>query len=234
MITVTAQQRRITCYHEAGHAVVTSLRGNRPSYLEVVDAGISFEEIAAEHDNRFGFCKPSNGFETFGREFRHTNGDTVIRGFELPGYHPDTDEVDRQKARAFAKTLSEYDRRDWRRIIRGRVCMNIAGQVAEQHYTGAIPLQDLIDGSDWIEPWDFGDDDSHEMRQAARMACLLPARNAYDRMSAITARALLDHWQHVERIADALESEGHLLFNDLTALIPAEIPNWPPARSTSK
>jgi hypothetical protein len=202
---LTAEQHRITCVHEAAHAVVFALHQHYLAYsVEVVPVGTVIAEAVLVE--RKGAARNALG---------------LVCGSSMPGgmyIHVDDYgfyDVDRKRYRADLKNMEEHApgigrhaRQEMRAYVRG--CL--AGPVSEEIMRGATDI--------WFEPWDgLGGD----IDRADALCRLLPFRNEYEKLLEETVSLLRtpDIWTRILRLADALAVAGRLEGEELDQFLRA-------------
>lgn len=210
-----AAERRLTAVHEAGHAVAYSLAGFCLERVEIADEGVPFAQL-----DHWGICKPCGG-------------GVYIVGLKWNGDAGAFD-TDRDAHLAHIRRLERPLARRLRRHMRASACVRLAGQLAEQRAYGRaapVSLEGVAAGDDWPGHFDqVLQEREYEIEEAQAICSLLPSRRAYEHALRATARALLDHWQFVERVASELERLGRLEGHALATLLPPARRHWPPAQ----
>ncbi len=211
MTRLTRAQRRATCVHEAGHAVVFALGGVSVYRLAVADEGATAWRTDIRNGRActglWGLCEKAD--LVLPRQFLRW---LMNEG----GLHPDgrghPPLLQHPEGRAQIEAFSASQQRE----IRAQMVGLMAGPAAEQLFRGeAVCLSPA--GA------------FHEVRQAEDLSWLLPAHDAFARAVALTALTLRQPgvWAAVEGLADELERAGTLT-HGLRALLPAALPGWPP------
>lgn len=211
----SAHDRRVTCVHEAAHAVIAAIGGIFVYSVEVAPAG-STEWTATGRrggvvTDAWGLCCPSDP-PTFYLLARRWNADE--------GFY----ECDRAILRQYLATLPSRHRAESYRHARAHVCMCLAGPISESILEGEDPPY-------WFESESWWTGSPDDVSNAESFARLLPFRNEQDHAIEVTTAALVEHWGCVIRVADALEQAGKLE-DELEHLLtyPAKRPpSWPPS-----
>ena len=211
----TAKQRRVTCVHEAAHAVMFALGGVSVYRVAVAPVGSTDWTVQGRKGGTYsdlrGVCQASDS----GAEmFLH--------------YTPDEYGADRAGFRKYlalvgeamrGRVRPEAMRRETYRRIRAHVCATLAGNAAE----------DLLQGED---PWPREHDCGGRPDDAAiaeMLAWLLPYRREVDRLHDLTAETLRrpEVWARVLALADELDAAGDLDDDRLDRHLPQPLRNWP-------
>ncbi len=211
MSRLTPAQRRVTCIHEAGHAVAFALGGVSVHRLAVADEGAEAWRTDIRNGRMctglWGLCEKAD--LVLPRQF--------LRWLMNEGcLHPDgrghPQLLQRPEGRAQVEGFSARLQRE----IRAQMVGLMAGPAAEQML-----------GGEAVRLCPAGEFD--EVRQAEDLSWLLPARDAFDHAAALTVLTLQqpDVWAAVERVAHELERAGKLT-RDLRALLPTALPARPP------
>ena len=215
MSRLTPAQRRVTCIHEAGHAVAFALGGVSVHRLAVADEGAAAWRTDIRNGRMctglWGLCEKAD--LVLPRQF--------LRWLMNEGcLHPDgrghPQLLQRPEGRAQVEGFSARLQRE----ILAQMVGLMAGPAAEQIFRGEA-----------VRLCPAGEFD--EVRQAEDLSWLLPARDALQHAAALTVRTLQrpDVWAAVERVAGELERAGtltHGLRGLLPAALPAALPDWPP------
>jgi len=210
MPRLTSAQRRATCIHEGGHAVVFALGGVSVYRLAVADEGAEAWRTDIRNGRLctglWGLCEKAD--LVLPRQF--------MRWLMNEGcLHPDgkghQQLLQRPEGRAQVEAFTASQQRE----IRAQMVGLMAGPAAEQIFSGEA-VQLCPAGA------------FHEVRQAEDLSWLLPARDAFAHAAALTAHTLRqpEVWAAVERLADALARAGTLT-HGLRGLLPAALPGWP-------
>lgn len=211
MIKLTAEQRRATCIHEAGHAVAFALGGVSVYRLAVAQEGAQAWRTDIRNGRMctglWGLCEKAD--LVLPRQF--------LRWLMNEGcLHPDGTGYEHLLRRTEGQAQIEGFSASQQREIRAQMVGLMAGPAAELIFQGGEVR--LCRGSAL-----------YEVRKAEDLSWLLPGRDAFERAAALTARTLrrAEVWAAVERVADALEHAGTLT-HGLRDLLPAAVPGWPP------
>jgi hypothetical protein len=209
-LRLSREERRVTCVHEAGHAVLHALGGAFVYRVAVAPEGATDWTTTARKGQMmtdlWGVCESSG---TLAEMFIRWVPDDLCMA---------ADRV------MFENTLRRLDERtpgsgrEARRQVRAHAVAALAGPAAEAIFKGEAPA--LCEGN-----WGPNDD----VTRAEALCWLLPWRTERDHLEALTVRTLRDPavWALVLRLADALERTGDL--EELREYLPAPVPNWPPS-----
>lgn len=206
MNTLTSDERRITCFHEAAHAVVFAIGGAIVDSVEVAPLGATNWETNAENgaaiSDLWGVCR--GGDRGDAGMFIHWSDDA--------GY-----QVDVRGHRAWRR---KHDNQRQRSVIyrhlRRYICGVLAGPVSELIYNGFSMEGILIDAcEDSIDP-------AYDLTIATAHSRLLPFRNEFDNLASATVRLLSEPetWQRVSRLAEYLEAAGEIEGEKLQSYLP--------------
>jgi len=211
----SAHDRRITCVHEAAHAVVASLGGLFVYSVEAAPVGATDWTTTGRKggvvSDVWGLCSTSDLAAPYSLALRWNADESTL-------------EVNRAIVHQYLAILARPYRAECYRAARAYVCMALAGPIAESILAGEDPPY-------WPESeayWIGSPDDVHVAESVAR---LLPFRNELDHAIEVTTAELVEHWDRVIRVADALEQAGKLE-DELEHLLtyPAKRPpTWPPS-----
>lgn len=207
---LSREERRATCVHEAGHAVLHALGGAFVYRVAVAPEGATEWTTTARKGellaDLWGVCElsgsPAQGFIRWDAENLCMAADRT--GFD-----------------AMLRWLDGHTRgarREGYRAIRAAVCATLGGPAAEAIFKGQEP--------DFLADTGGPDDD---LTRAEALCWLLPWRTEREHLEALTVQALRqpDVWALVLRLADALELAGDM--DDLRGFLPAPVPSWPPS-----
>ena len=220
--TLTKQMRRVTCVHEAGHAVMFALAGVEVRRLAVAPEGDdgtwTFEgsggSTLADLWGACSHCECSPMIWHMGWSQDECAWKADRNGFET---------FLRSIASQMAKNGSPWARRQLpaaRRIVRGHVCGTIAGPAAEQIFMG--------DDVRLENPMNF-DTPTDDVAFARAASMLLPYRNEYRHACEVTEAALRtpDVWERVVGLANELKRVGDMDGDKITGFLPSALPGWP-------
>ena len=211
MTILTPAQRRATCIHEAGHAVVFALGGVSVYRLAVAAEGAEAWRTDIRNGRMctglWGLCEKAD--LVLPRQFLRW---LMNEG----GLHPDGTGYEHLLAHPEGRAQIEAFTTSQQREIRAQMVGLMAGPAAEQRFTDGEAR--LCRGSAL-----------HEVRKAEDLSWLLPGRDDFEHAAELTALTLrrAEVWAAVEYLADALERAGTLA-HGIRALLPAALPGWPP------
>ena len=212
MRALSRAERRATCFHEAGHAVVFAL------------GGVAVARVAVAPEGAEAWRTPSSN----GRTCSDLWGLCVKAELVLPrqllrwlmsegALSPDgsgyAKALESPEGQALVEALGPRQRRD----IRAQLAGLLAGPVAEQISRG--------EGVRIVAETAQGD-----IVKARALASLLGEPGEFARLAGLTEAALREPvlWARVTALADALEAVGHVEAG-LRDYLPAADPAWPPA-----
>lgn len=220
---LTKRDRRVLCVHEAGHAVIHAIGGNRVFRLTVAPLGDDGTGAILGRDgevlrNVWGNCASSSADICHGEmQWNSVLSRWVCnRSAYVARLRHQAHLLPPAHRRAF---LAEQ-----RRILRAHLCARLAGELAERIVTRRSTLTcDLYDGTD--EESQQGDD----VLVATAYADLLPYQDEFRHACQSTADVLRRPkvWQHVLAVARTLERVGDLREDDLK--LPPPEKGWPPS-----
>jgi hypothetical protein len=211
---LSAEKRRAVCVHEAGHAVVHALGGAFVYGLRVAPLGATDWRTrgrkGAKLADLWGVCLVSDAPCGIAMEWHEFDGLSVNRPLWLGML-------------AMYESAAKGARVEARRQLRAWIAGTMGGPMAEAMCAG--------------EPCDLAPDDWAELSDETMieaLAWLLPQRAELEHLQALTAHALalLEVWACVLRVADALEARGSLSAGQVSKLLPAPVPSWPPSLRT--
>ena len=207
----SAHDRRIVCVHEAAHAVVASLGGLFVYSVEVAPVGATdWTATGRKGDvisDSLGLCSTSDLTMPYSLALRWNADESTLEG-------------NRAIVRHYLAMLARPQRAECYRAARAHVCLVLAGPIAEAILDGEEPPY-------WFESECWGTGTPDDVHIAEAISWLLPFRNELDHAIEVTTAALVEHWDCVIRVADALEHAGKL-GDELGHLLPNQA-NWPPS-----
>ena len=208
---LTAEQRRVTCVHEAAHAVVYALGGASVYRVAVAPVGSTDWTVQGRKGgtlrNLVGVCRASD-LGLANMYLHYTPGEY---GADRAGFRRDLAQM---------SGVYEAMRRETYRQIRAHVCAVLAGNAAE----------DILRGEDpYPHETDCYGDRPDDAAIAEMLAWLLPRRRELDRLHELTVETLRqpDVWARVLALADELEAAGDLDDDRLDQHLPPPLRNWP-------
>lgn len=216
MLALGPDERRATCFHEAGHAVVFAL------------GGVAVARVAVAPEGATEWRTPSSN----GRSCSDLWGLCVKAELVLPrqllrwlmsegALNPDgsgyAEVLSSPEGQALVEALGSRQRRD----IRAQLAGLLAGPLAEAILRGA-PVPDLAAN------------EQGDIARARGLAALLgdPAELAHALCLAEAALRRPAVWAQVAALATALEAAGHVEAG-IRGFLPAADPAWPPAPSAA-
>ena len=213
---LTASQRRATCFHEAGHAVVFALGGVSVFGAAVAPLGAASWRIASSNgrscSDLWGLCRKAELILP-----RQLLRWLMSEG----GLHPDGRGHEFILASPQGQILLGGLSAQQQREIRAQIVGLLAGPAAEQIFCGVTPH--------------LGGRNEHaDVDRAAALAALLPGLPPL----APAARLVQDVlqrpavWALVAALAGELEQSGEL-DQRISAFLPAAAADWPPAWATA-
>jgi hypothetical protein len=218
---LSQEQRRITCIHEAAHAVIQALGGLWVSRVTVAPLGATpdwtMESVKGHIQyGLLGLCEGS-GLDIIGiSEWNDDECRVEVNYDSFKAYIQSFDNS--SPKREAARWRKEYFRH-----MRAHVCIQLAGKVAEQILDG-IPSGEI-----WVDPSKWSDT-PHDEHWAAAICRLLPYRNEFDYLTTETERMLRtpEVWERVTKLADELEQHG-VVGNDEDEIpfLPERLEGWP-------
>lgn len=210
---LTKEHRRTVCVHEAAHAVVFALGG-----LELYRVAVAPEGAKSwQSKSRKGYAQT----DLWGVCEVHATHPAAIF-MQWDGWE-DLVVVDRKGFRQYLGMLEARRkgiRREAWREVRARLCATLAGPISEQLINHVEPEIDY-EGQPGVL-----DDAKHAMAAD----CLLPWRNEFEAMHALTVETLRrpEVWALVILLAEELGRRGEVL-DDIEQYLPAPVANWPPS-----
>lgn len=200
---LSRHERRLTCVHEAAHAVMYAIGGYKIAQVAVAPEGatdwtVKLRKGGVLHD-LWGVCEK---FEDHPAARCKTS----------------KNRFDRQMFRTSLKPFpGSYRRKIWRQI-RAHLCGVVAGELAEHLYLGNPP--------------EFNFDGEGDGVTAIADDCLLLGRDNLEYMVELVIQKLQssDVWGLVIQLADALEMSG-CVDDRIEAFLPVPEPGWPPTRA---
>jgi hypothetical protein len=204
---LSKEQRRVTCVHEAGHAVVHALGGARVHSIRVAPEGVeSWKPTLRKGESlkdACGVCETDDLW--FHLPF--------LQWIEAEGYF----RSDRQGFESLFRPMGVLPA--MRRELRARLCAALAGPIAEMLVLGEKVFVEV--GGVW--------DPTHDIQRATSYSLLLPWRNEFEHLAELTERVLKNPnvWSNVITLADRLEVVGDMC--DVDEFLPKSIRNWPPS-----
>ena len=211
MHALTASQRRATCFHEAGHAVVFALGGVSVHGAAVAPEGAESWRVASSNgricSDLWGLCRKAE--LVLPRQ--------LLRWLMSEGgLHPDGHGHEAVLASPHGQLLRDSLSAQQQREIRAQIAGLLAGPIAEQIFNGAAPH--------------LGDRREHaDMDRAAALAALLPGELCLEPATRLVAEVLRQPavWAQVTALAEELERSGEIECG-ITAFLPAAVASWPP------
>ena len=223
MQPLTKEERRATCVHEAGHAIIHALGGDFIYRVAVAPEGATDWQVEGRKGgiltDLWGMCSPSDLSYPFPLAFMTWDEDEWAYRTNRAGFTAMLKDLDRQaREQGMRVGMLAHQRNALRRHLFGA----LAGPIAEALHMGE-------DSHDATFP-DGWHDEGHDISKAAAYASLLPWRNEYEHAQELTEQTLLrpDVWGMVLRLADELERVGNIE-DGIEAFLPAPVPNWPPS-----
>lgn len=213
---LSAEKRRAVCVHEAGHAVVHALGGAFVYGVRVAPLGATDWRTRCRGGGKltdlWGLCEVSEAPCGIALVWDKCDGFSVDR------YHWG-------RILHRSEAAARGGRAEVQRQLRAWIAGTMAGPMAEAQHKGQ-PCD--LDPEDWREQSD--------RTVIAALAWLLPQRAELEHLQARTAHALAlpEVWACVLRLADALEARGSLSAGQVSKLLPAPVPSWPPSLRTRK
>ncbi len=216
----TKEERRLTCIHEAAHAVIGSLIRHSIYTIAIAPEGDSpmdyVDRKGRRVENALGFCDIGGGNFWPVMELERFRDQTEGDDVEEWWYYGIARKLFRPEL--LRRYQDSKDRSSLYQEMRGHLCHIIAGYVSELIYK---------DEGD-LFPFDCPGYDG-EIAKAHAIACLLPFRHEFDWCHYVTAETLRQYWPWVSALAERLESQGILEFTDENDhLLPPYKENWPP------
>lgn len=211
MHALTASQRRATCFHEAGHAVVFALGGVGVYGAAVAPEGAASWRVASSNgrtcSDLWGLCRKAE--LVLPRQ--------LLRWLMSEGgLHPDGRGHEAILASPHGQILRDGLGEQQQYEIRAQIAGLLAGPVAEQVFQGLTPC--------------LGDRSEHvDVDRAMALAALLPGTPALEPAVQLVAEALCRPavWAQVTALAEELERSGEL-DRRITTFLPAAAVGWPP------
>ena len=211
------EERRLTCVHEAGHAVIGSLIRDSLHTIAIAPVGNAPLDYVDRRGRRImdatGVCDRGGGNFIPVMRLEIVRDQTEGKEAESSWYWG----VARRKFRP--ELLGMYQdskhRKSLYQEMRGYLCHHFSGYVAESIHNGEeFYLDEFTELPD--------------IASAHAIACLLPFRHEFSWYQYVTTETLREHWTWVIALADCLESAGVLEFPDNDHLLPQHKENWPP------
>jgi hypothetical protein len=212
MPALTRAQRRATCFHEAGHAVVFALGGVSVYGAAVAPAGVEAWRIASSNGRScadlWGLCRQAELVLP-----RHLLRWLMSEG----GLHPDGRGHEAVLASPEGQSLLLALPEGQRREIRAQIVGLLAGPAAEQISRGEPPQL-------------CGRNDLDDVNRAAALCALLPGQPPLEPAVRLVAAVLGQPalWEKVATLAADLECNGEI-DGRIKAFLPAAESGWPPA-----
>lgn len=206
-------ERRATCFHEAGHAVVFALGGVAVSRVAVAPSGATEWRTPSSNgrtcSDLWGLCVKAE--LVLPRQLLRW---LMSEGALSPDGSGYAKVLASPEGRALVEALGPRQRRD----IRAQMAGLLAGPVAERIFRGeAVPEAEQGDGA-----------------KARALGALLgdPGEFAHAARLAEAALRRPELWARVGALATALEAAGHVEAG-IRDYLPAADPAWPPAPSAA-
>lgn len=206
--TFTAENRRKTCVHEAAHAIIFALGGQRPIRVAVAPVGARdwpyLNSYGVQQDDLFGACA--------------TAFDCPVSAWMMPWDEMAGSYIfNKLAAKKMLVSRSKKDKAQFRTEILAWIVGYMAGRVAEYIYCADSDIlnADCEEGED--------------LTLAEGLSQALSYINEYSFLMAFTERTLKepDVWAAVIKLADALEIAGVIECEYLKPYLPEPRKNWP-------
>lgn len=205
---LTAGARRLTCIHEAAHAVMAALGGSNIYRLAVAPCGATEWAVLSSKgphvlNGLWGVCQATDAWLLY----MFLDWDEGSGCYRLNN--------------ASLASMGAFGFKSMRSTARAEICMLLAGIAAEAIYLGDKPS--LYS--------DCSFDRAEDLAKAEGLALLLHWRHEYDFLVMLVEQVLLreDVWAVVMRLADELGLQGDM--SEFNGLLPLAIDSghWPPS-----